>query len=227
MTTISPIENLQRDPVRDRLHDLRNLFGAVASGTHLLADPIAPARRDIVLDAMDQAAARGAEILSAMLADPGADAITVCRFPERVAGLEPILLMTAGDEIRLELDIGTRSAWVRCVPEQLDRVVLELVTNAHRALAGHGRIVVRVRCAGERIWLIVADTGTGMTKSCVAHALGELPARREAEHGTGMGPVRAFAQDVGGALHIRSRPGKGTVVAIVLPLTPAELLSLR
>jgi hypothetical protein len=29
---------VKRDPVRDRLHDLRNLFGVVTSGTHLLAD---------------------------------------------------------------------------------------------------------------------------------------------------------------------------------------------
>lgn len=86
-----------------------------------------------------------------------------------------------------------------------------------------GRIIVRVRCAGRRVWIVVADTGSGMSKNCAANALGRLPARPEAEHGTGIGQVRA----TGGSLHIRSRRGKGTVVAIVLPLLPAEAFPLR
>ena len=207
----------ERDPVRDQLHDLRNLFGVVTSGTHLLGDRQPPEREAIVLQAIDGAATRGAEILSALLAGLGAGEPKICRLPERLAQLAPILTTMAGEGIHLRLDLTARVATSACRPEQLDRVVIELVANARRAVENDGRIEIRVRHALGRIWIVVADTGTGMRPDQLERLRRAPCATAGGANGTGLGQVQAFVSDVGGRLRVRSRLGRGTTIAMILP----------
>src|SRR3546814_3385422 len=46
----------------------------------------------------------------------------------------------------------------------LDAALVELVANARTALATGGRIIVRAKRAGRRLWVTVADTGKGMSQ---------------------------------------------------------------
>lgn len=211
---------LVRDPVRDRLHDLRNLFGVVASGTHLLADAQVQERRAMVLTAMDGAATRGAQILSALLAGLDGGAPEACQLPERLARLLPILTTMAGEATHLRLDLSAPPVTIECSPEQFDRVVLELVANARRAIAGDGRIEIRVRHAGMRLWVIVADTGAGISPRSLARLRTLAGCVPRGANGTGLGQVRAFVAEAAGTLRIRSQIGRGTVVAMVLPARP-------
>lgn len=203
--------------VRDRLHDLRNLFGVVASGTHLLNDPQIEARRAMVLTAIDGAASRGAQILSALLSGLDGGASETCLLPERIAHLTPILTTMAGDGVHLRLDLSAQAVMIECPPEELDRVVLELVANARRAIVGDGRIEIRVRDAGRQLWVIVADTGCGISPRRLARLHTLIRSASHGANGTGLGQVRAFVAAANGSLRVRSRQGRGTVFAMVLP----------
>lgn len=206
------------DSVRDRLHDLRNLFGVVVSGTHLLADPQVEERREMVLTAMDGAATRGVQILSTLLAGLDGGTAETCLLPERIARLTPILTTMAGEGVHLRIDLSAQPVTVECQPELFDRVVLELVANARRAIAGDGWIEIRTRHAGMRLWVIVADTGAGIAPHRLARLrtrAGKVP---RGANGTGFGQVRAFVAGASGSLRIRSRIGCGTVVAMMLPV---------
>jgi two-component system, NarL family, sensor histidine kinase UhpB len=80
------------------------------------------------------------------------------------------------------------------------RVAQEAITNAAR----HGeadRIAVRLRRAGDRVTLEVADDGRGF-------------AFEQSERGLGIGGMRERALLVGGELTIESRPGQGTTVRL-------------
>lgn len=217
MTMITADPMHEHDPVRDRLHDLRNLFGVVASGTHLLADAPAPERRAFLLDAMVGAAARGSEILSALLAGGSTGEVQACRLPERIAGLAPILATMVGKRRRLDLDLSAEPAAIACHPEQLDRIMLELVANASRAVREGGNIRIRVRHALGRIWIIVADDGAGMSRHRLAKIRSLAGPISSGAHGTGLRQVRSFAESLQGSCHIRSRLGRGTVIALALP----------
>lgn len=222
MAALTADPTLVGDPVRDRLHDLRNLFGVVASGTHLLADPQVQERREMVLTAMDGAATRGTQILSALLAGLGGGAPESCHLPERFARLTPVLTTMVGEGVHLRLDLSAQPVTIKCPPEQLDRVVLELVANARRALADDGWIEIRVRHAGTRAWVIVADTGTGISPRRLPRLRANSGLTSSGVNGNGLRQVHAFVAETGGSFRIRSQSGQGTVIAMVLPvMTPA------
>jgi signal transduction histidine kinase len=128
----------------------------------------------------------------------------------------------AGECIHLRLDLTMRPAMLGCEPEQADGVVLELVANARRAIAQDGRIDVRARQVGNMVWLLVADTGAGMTRRQLESVLARMRSNRRGEHGSGHRQVHALSAGLGGQLLIRSRRHYGAVVALVVPaLVPA------
>ncbi len=209
----------------EQLLALRNLFGAVASATHMLADSHQAATHGKVLDGLAQAARRGEQIVSGLLdaLGPGPPAshdlentARACELHFQIGHLQPLLANIVDGGVRLHIDLAPRLAFVRCVPEELDEVLLELITNARRATR-EGMITLRTRRIGRCIWLTVADTGFGMTARQVTHA---LDADSGGHPGGGKGLLIAtfFAARAGGWLRVRSQRGKGTAVSISLPL---------
>jgi signal transduction histidine kinase len=89
------------------------------------------------------------------------------------------------------------------VSEAFARIAREAVTNASR----HGQ-AQRVRIAvsnGNGIALVVHDDGIGFDPV------------RCADKGYGLRTMRERAESLGGGMSIRSLPGRGTRVEVVLP----------
>jgi signal transduction histidine kinase len=91
--------------------------------------------------------------------------------------------------------------------EHLYRAALEAVTNAVKH-ASAGSICVRVRGLGECVEVCVTDDGRGFEPAS-AGSVGM---------GMGMGTMRARLGSLGGSVDVRSRPGAGTTVRLVVPL---------
>jgi len=133
---------------------------------------------------------------------------------------------------------GERLAWeIRSEPEAesliVPRFILQpIVENAVRhgiePKVEGGRVVVSARRRGERVRLVVADSGVGMEASLLAQlraaARGALPrpAAVPGEGGPGIGMANLeerleYRYNGKARLAIASRPGRGTVVRISLP----------
>lgn len=208
---------------RERLHDLRTLLTVIVSGGHMLGDSIEPERRAKIVAAIEDAAMRGANIATALLASSyEAPPEGHYELGRRIAGLKPLLETLAGDRISLRIDAVTRPTLVRCRPDRLDHIMLELVSNACRATDPGGTVTLRARRVGTRVWILVADNGRGMSSDKLRQLMGPLDALPVGPHGGGLRQVRCFARETGARLRIRSRPDKGTVVALVLPVVLPE-----
>jgi signal transduction histidine kinase len=99
----------------------------------------------------------------------------------------------------------------RLAPEietALYRIVQEALTNAVRH-AQPRRIAVEVREEGPRIRAVVRDDGQGFD---VVAALA-----RRGERGLGLIGIRERAAALGGTVDIRSTPGQGTELCVVIP----------
>jgi PAS domain S-box-containing protein len=110
---------------------------------------------------------------------------------------------------------GSRSSLVQ--------VVVNLVTNAARALAHGGRITVTLAAAGERVQLTVEDDGEGMPPEIAARAFEPFFTTRPA-HGIGLGLpiVQGIVERHGGSVSLETAPGKGTRVSVTLPVVRAR-----
>ena len=124
-------------------------------------------------------------------------------------------------------------------PQQLEAALLNLVANARDAVASGGgvRVAARNVCkgvpfpaglsrelpAGDYVAFVVEDTGMGMCAKVLARATEAYFTTKDVGRGTGLGlsRVQAFAAEAGGTLQIRSEPGYGTHVQILLPRAPA------
>lgn len=213
-------------PTADRqlVHDLRNLFGIVTSARNCLGDLPQNDRSRSLLDAIEQAALRGRALTTELLAKRKRDSgnLDVGR---RLEALEPMLRAITGRTVDLRLDIGAGRCLVGARSDDFDAVLVELVVNACKALRTRGRVVVRTRCTGETIRIMVADNGRGMT-DLAARAAERGQFGPTGAHGTGLGRIHRFASDADGRLRIRSRRGQGTIVALTVPLAATRLLSL-
>ncbi|WP_404710400.1 ATP-binding protein [Sphingomonas sp. MMS24-J13] len=206
VTKISPV-------ARQSIHDLRNLFGIIASASNLLGDDPSDERRAQLLDAIAGAALRGGHLTTQLLAATGGIE-QLFDINDHLRSLESMLRAIGGRDIVIRLDLAARPIAMKLDPDAIEAAVLELVTNAKAACAPGDTVTIRTRFVRHRLWLFVVDNGHGMDSAALRDC---LAAKSPAAHGTGIGRIRRFSQDAAGRFHISSRPGHGTVVCLKLP----------
>ncbi len=124
---------------------------------------------------------------------------------------------------RLETDLPR----IRADLHQLEQVLLNLISNAIDAQPGGGRIVISTSSEGEataaRVRLVVRDGGPGIPPEHLSRIFDPFFSTKGAGRGTGLGLAICKEIVVGhrGEIHIRSAPGKGTAVTILLPAVAA------
>jgi CheY-like chemotaxis protein len=114
--------------------------------------------------------------------------------------------------------------------------LLNLAVNARDAMPEGGRLTVSAALAdcaageaedlkaGRYIRIVVRDTGVGMDEATLAKAIEPFFSTKGVGRGTGLGlsMVHGLAAQLGGALYLESRPGQGTAVHLLLPVTQSE-----
>ena len=107
---------------------------------------------------------------------------------------------------------------VLCNRDTLVGALLNLIENAIQASEGDVRLKVHVYARGSTLRVCVSDNGCGIEPTVLAR-LGE-PFFTTKATGTGLGltVVKAVARAHQGELQLRSRPGRGTCVQVLLPL---------
>ena len=99
----------------------------------------------------------------------------------------------------------------------LEQAYLNLVLNGVEAMKEGGELRMEVRLAGAEVILAVEDQGTGMEKELAARLFEPFLTRRPGGTGLGLALVRRTVEVHAGKVRVRSKPGKGTQVEILLP----------
>jgi signal transduction histidine kinase len=110
---------------------------------------------------------------------------------------------------------------VRCYPQQLRQVFLNLVVNAAQAIDGpEGAITVRSRTHDGTVVWEVADTGAGMSEEVRRNLFQPFFTTKGVGKGTGLGlyTVRQIVERHGGRIEVDSVPGVGATFRVILPL---------
>ncbi len=119
--------------------------------------------------------------------------------------------------------------WVNCAPEAIERILMNLVSNALKFTPAGGRVNLVLReyegpdaKTGE-IELHVFDTGKGIPhdqQERIFERFKRADDVGEAIPGSGIGLalVKELTEAHGGRVKVESEPGKGTVVSVILPI---------
>jgi two-component system, OmpR family, sensor kinase len=205
-------------------HDLRApltpvqaLAGMLARGGQ--ADP--DVRR--VAGRIVAAASRMSDIIEAMLAFSRSGGLPSGQCSPRTV-VEEVLeeLGPARGDAELRVDVPDEA--VACAPEVLGQIVRNLVGNAlkYRSPERRCRVEITGAPAARTISLTVADNGIGMDRDAARRAFEPFfrASADRAGHGLGLAIVDRYVRALGGTVVLKSEPGIGTRIEVLLPRAP-------
>jgi two-component system cell cycle sensor histidine kinase/response regulator CckA len=218
-------------------HDLNNLLMPIMMGANLLRRPATEEQRERAIRMIEQSAQRGSDFVNQIL--QFVRGVEAERRPVQVGDvlreLELMIDRTFPASVALDIDIEEDLWWIDGDATQLHQVLLNLCVNARDAMPLGGRLSIaasnaevdlqyslmhRGLVAGPYVRITVADTGVGIEPHVVEKMFDPLFTTRETEQGTGLGlsTVAAIVRRHGGTITVQSRPGKGSVFAVYLPV---------
>ncbi|HUS73615.1 MAG TPA: ATP-binding protein [Sedimentisphaerales bacterium] len=109
-------------------------------------------------------------------------------------------------------------------PAQMNQLLVNLVVNALQSMPGAGKITVQTRFCDHNVYLIVEDTGAGMSKDVQDKIFVPFFTTKDIGHGTGLGlpVVYGIVTSHGGSINVNSKTGCGTRFEIQLPVAEPE-----
>ncbi len=121
------------------------------------------------------------------------------------------------NRVHIEFE-SVSSCWVFMDPEQIKRVLHNLIKNAIEASPDKPTIIVSCERKGSnQIMLSVQDKGMGMPQKVINKIFKPYFTTKKEGTGLGMFMVQRIIQDHGGDLTVHSEQGKGTRIDISLP----------
>jgi len=102
-------------------------------------------------------------------------------------------------------------------PEQIERVFLNLFTNAIEAISEEGELLVSAEEEDHSVRIIVSDTGRGMPKEMTEKIFEPFFTTKDKGAGLGLAIVFNIIQKHNGDIRVESEEGKGTTFIITLP----------
>ncbi|MHB8766106.1 MAG: two-component system sensor histidine kinase NtrB, partial [Deferrisomatales bacterium] len=111
---------------------------------------------------------------------------------------------------------------LRCRPQRLAQVFLNLLVNAAQAMPQGGVVTVGTRAEGGRLRAWVSDTGVGIPAEHLRRIFDPFFTTKPVGQGTGLGLHIALeiVREHGGEIEVTSEPHRGTTVALSLPEQP-------
>jgi PAS domain S-box-containing protein len=109
---------------------------------------------------------------------------------------------------------------VACAPQELQQVFLNLVLNASQAIAHSGTIRVRTEAQDRSVMVWIEDDGCGIEPSLLDRIFDPFFTTKPVGEGTGLGLgiAHEIVRKHGGEITIDSKPGRGSVFGVRLPV---------
>ena len=218
-------------------HDFNNLLAVITGSVQLLMESLKPGTgmklSENILQMAGEAEALIKQLLLFVRKDAGpAEPVDLNAALDDV---KLILAMMAGKEARLEYRQFRELPKAAIRAEHFKQVVLNLVSNARKAVAAGGLINLTTRrgLPGEDapagikpedcVVLEVADNGPGIKPENLERVFEPFFTTRAAGQGTGLGLhiVRSVVTENGGGILAANRPGGGAVFRAFLPAAGA------
>ncbi len=219
-------------------HEYNNIISIIKGASEFLEEGIpddSPLRRYV--EVMQDSTDRAAELTRGLLTYSRRHVYN----PEPVdvnaviLGIEELLRKIIGTEVDLKINLNGEDMTVMADRNHLEQALINLVTNAKDAIPRGGRITITTEpveidsaltnaegfgCPGRFALISVKDTGTGIEEPVRRRLFDPFFTTKDVGKGTGLGlsMVYGIIRKHGGHIDLHSKPGKGSIFVIYLPL---------
>jgi signal transduction histidine kinase len=214
-------------------HAFNNILGAMVGYTQMAKMEMgAMPQASESLDEVLRAGQRGKDLIHKILTFSRCQPSLKrsLRLETTIAAVQRALASTLPPTIALELTLSPDTESVNADPTQLEQVLVNLVTNAARALHGRvGKITIQLQNRelaleqslppGKYVELAVLDDGCGMEPAMRERIFEPFFGTKTPGEGSGLGlaVVYGIVRDHGGVVRVDSQPGVGSSFRVLLP----------
>lgn len=204
-------------------HDLRTPLTSAAGYVDLARLATSVEEADAHLDRVSANLERLAQMMDDLLEVARGHTDAAQPHPEAVDAawlVRDLVDRLAGEADAARVVVPTGAAWVHADPGALERIVLNLVSNALRC--SEGPVDVTVDGVDGAVRVSVRDTGRGIHPDDLASIFepgerGRLAVADDGGHGIGLASVRRLVEQLGGRTWIESEVGRCTTAHVELP----------
>ena len=220
-------------------HDFNNLLVGILGNAGLALSRLperSPIRKNVL--AVEKAADRAAELCKQLLAYSGKGRFEVraLDLTEVVRDMEELLDVAVAKNTTIRYDLDPNLPAIEGDAAQMRQIIMNLVTNASEAVGGEIG-VIKVTTGTERVdegyeapvagplapgrhvCLEVADSGCGMDDETSSRIFDPFFTTKFTGRGLGLAAVLGIVRGHGGAIELRTDPGRGTTFRALFPIT--------
>lgn len=220
-------------------HDFNNFLTAIAGNTSLLRLGTHDPENLTLLDELDQITESAAKLTRELLTFSRKEVVRPQHLDLHATIGEwlPKLRRVVGTEITLDFRPDAANAHIVMDVGQLERVLVNLLTNAREATPRGGRVEITssdlpqveptgaIVEQGPHVRVCIRDTGRGMSDEVKARLFEPFFTTRRSGSGTGLGlaMVHGAVGRAGGRIRVDSVEGQGTTFTLDFPLAAGQL----
>jgi signal transduction histidine kinase len=122
--------------------------------------------------------------------------------------------------VNLQDELPEQAVMVTYDAQQIEQVLINLVTNAIQAMPEGGDLNVRLEQVGEQVEISVRDEGIGIPEEYLGKVFDPFFTTKAEGEGTGLGLSVSYGivSQHGGHIDVESEVGQGTTFTVVLPV---------
>lgn len=223
-------------------HDFNNILASVLGYTSLALQEVQASTDTELRDYLRQiqrAGERASGLVTKMLqfsrARPSEGAASPLHVQLAIFEIIKMLRPTIPSSIVIDTELGETATIIKIDPVELHQLITNLIINARDAIAGNGRITVKVRqrrlnggglCTvcnatipSDHVELSVSDTGQGIATRSLGEVFEPFYTTKEVGKGTGLGlsVVHGIVHRLGGHILVSTQVGVGTTISLLFP----------
>ncbi|WP_448699359.1 7TM diverse intracellular signaling domain-containing protein [Mucilaginibacter sp. AW1-3] len=180
-----------------------------------------------LLNGIEEGASRTAEIIQSLRTFSRTDEVELKLADINKSILSTLVLLRSTIPYYIEITpVFDKLEPINCYPGKLNQVFMNLIQNSIQAITEKERhnkenILIVTRDYPENISIEITDTGTGMDETTRQKMFDPFFTTKDVGEGTGLGLSIVFGiiEKHHGAIDVKSKPGKGTTIVIMLPKT--------
>lgn len=123
----------------------------------------------------------------------------------------------SANRIDTRLDVCSSNLMGMLDEASITAALLNLVLNAVQAMPDGGRLTITTGSDRGILWLVISDTGPGITQERLEHIFEPFITTKSRGLGLGMSYALKMIEEHGGKISVESQLGEGTQVRIELP----------
>lgn len=147
---------------------------------------------------------------------------------ENIVSVVENIVLSVSDYVKskgltIEFDTDEEEIIIACDPEKIERIILNLISNAIKFTNEGGKISVCVYDKEETVEITVEDTGIGISEEHINnifkryHQADKSLSRNAEGSGIGLSLIKSLVELHGGNIMVNSVPGKGSIFVFELP----------